>query len=190
MTDRHDDKLTEGMEALSQKLQLDVNVLRDITPDEIQYLLDMCPFLQIVDTVVQYVEEMPPEVQFVQARSGWTILDYGDAMSSSPGERILGMAEYHRKDEDDEGGQGTIWNQAFITATEMVEIAKSRGWHGIQIVDGHRIMKRAAWIKALAAGLSVSGFEPNKEDEKVRARVEMDADSYQTLRHRAMRSNR
>lgn len=183
MTDDRDD-MNEHLDDVSKKLNIDINVLRDISPREIQYLIDMCPYLQIVDTVAHYVDEAPPEVQFITSRSGWTILDYGDAMTSSPGERILGLGEYDRLGEEDEGGTGTIWNQAFLTAAEMAEIAKARGWRGLQIVDGHRIMKRGAWIKALAAGLPVSGFEPSKEDEKVRQRVEMGAEAYEALRHR------
>lgn len=181
MADDHDD-INGQLEDVSKKLNIDINVLRDISPREIQYLLDMCPFLQIVDTVLHFVDEQPPEVQFIEARSRWTILDYGDAMTSSPGNRILGLGSYGRED-DEEGGSGTIWNQAFLTAIEMVEIAKSRGWRGIQVVDGHRIMKRGAWIKALESGLPVSGFEPSQEDERVRQRIEMGAEAYEALRH-------
>lgn len=182
MADDRDD-MNQTLDEVSKKLNIDVSVLREISPREIQYLLDMCPFLQIVDTVLHFVDEAPPEVQFIQARSGWTILDYGDAMTSSPGERILGLAEYDRSGEADESGSGTIWHQAFLTAVEMAEIAKACGWRGIQVVDGHRIMKRGAWIKALASNLPVSGFEPSKEDERVRQRVEMGAEAYEVLRH-------
>ncbi len=182
------DDLLNDFEAVSKKLNIDVDILRDISPAEIQYLLDHCPFLQIVDTVLHYIGETPPEVQFVDAQSGWRILDYGDAMSSSPGEKILGFAEYKRiKDdgEEDGGGQGTIWNQAFITAIEMVELAHLHGWKGIQIVDGHRLMKRGAWIKASQLGLPVVGFEPTEKDEKIRERIDMSPNEYELLRHKA-----
>lgn len=194
MSDDHDDKnkgddIQENLDEVAKKLAIDINVLRDITPEEIQYLLDHCPYLQIVDTVLHYIDEEPPEVQFIDANSGWTIFDYGDAMSSSPGEGILGLSEYKRviKDDDDDkggGGKGTIWNQSFQTAVEMVEIAKSRGWKGIQIIDGHRVMKRGAWIKALQSGLPVVGFEPSEADLKVRERVDMSATDYESLRHK------
>jgi hypothetical protein len=182
--------IQENLDAVSEKLKIDVNVLRDISPEEIQYLLDCCPFLQIVDTVLHYIDEEPPEVQFIDAKSGWKVFDYGDAMSSSPGEMILGMGEYRRvlsgEDGGDEGGggKGTIWNQAFMTASEMVEIAQQRGWKGIQIIDGHRVMKRGAWITALSAGLPVVGFEPTAEDDKVRKRVDMSASEIEALKHK------
>jgi hypothetical protein len=185
MTDKKDD-IGQSLEDISKKLQIDIDVLRKVSPREMQYLLDMCPFLQIVDTVLHYTDQAPPEVQFIEARSGWKILDYGDAMTASPGEHILGLGGYRRVDEDGDesgGGHGTIWNQAFLTATEMVEIAQARGWKGIQMIDGHRVMRRGAWIKALAAGLPVSGFKPTQEDERVRQRVEMDDIAYQTFRH-------
>lgn len=184
------DNIEQDLDEISKKLQIDINVLRDISPEEIQYLLDCCPFLQIVDTVLHYTDEQPPEVQFIDAQSGWTIFDYGDAMSSSPGEGILGFAEYKRLKEGDDddggegGGKGTIWNQAFKTAAEMVEIAKARGWKGIQIIDGHRVMKRGAWITALNIGLPVVGFEPTAEDSKVRARVGMTTSEVEALRHK------
>lgn len=181
------DDIEQNLDEISKKLQIDINVLRDISPEEIQYLLDMCPFLQIVDTVMHYTEEQPPEVQFIEAKSGWKIFDYGDAMCSSPGEGILGFAEYKRLKEggdEDEGGSGTIWNQAFLTAAEMAEIAKARGWKGIQIIDGHRIMKRGAWIRALDIGLPVVGFEPTADDSRVRARVGMSTSEIEALRHK------
>lgn len=183
------DGIQDDLDAISEKLKIDVNVLRDISPEEIQYLLDCCPFLQIVDTVLHYIDEEPPEVQFIEAQSGWKIFDYGDAMSSSPGELILGMAAYRRtlsneEDGDEGGGKGTIWNQAFVTAAQMVEIAQQHGWKGIQIIDGHRVMRRSAWIAALNAGLPVVGFEPTAEDEKVRKRIDMSPSEIEALKHK------
>lgn len=178
MSDDFDDKnshIPDEVKAVADKLNIDVDLFRDISPEEIQYLLDLCPFLQVVDTVLHYVEnEQPPEVQFIKARSGWTILDYGDAMSTSPGKKVLGL--------DDEEGRGTIWHQAWITAVEMIEIAKMRGWAGIQMIDGHRVMKRAAWIKAANEGLPVVGFEPSEEDAHVRNVVDMPATEFELFR--------
>ncbi len=189
----NDDDLGAELEFAAKKLGIDINVLREVSPEEIQYLLDHCPYLQVVDTVLHYIDEDPPEVKLIDAESsGWKILDYGDAMSSSPGENVLGFSEYKRvldKEGNDDGGdggdKGTIWNQAFLTAAEIVSIAKARGWKGIQIVDGHRVMKRGAWIKALQEGMPVVGFEPSSDDEKVRKRVEMDANAYEVLRHKS-----
>lgn len=173
-----------SIQAAAQKLGVDVDLFRDVTPEEIHYLIDMCPYLQVVDTVLHYIDEPPPDVQFIQAKSGWKIFDYGDAMCSSAGERILGLYDSERRDED-EGGDGTIWHQAIITAAEIVEIAKARGWKGLQIIDGHRIMKRSAWIAALKEGLPVVGYEPSEADKKARARITMSDSEYESLRHYA-----
>ncbi len=176
--------IEESIQAAAQKLGVDVDLLRDVTAEEIQYLIDMCPYLQVVDTVLHYIDEPPPDVQFIQAKSGWKIFDYGDAMCSSAGERILNLSDSAQSD-DDEGGDGTIWHQGIITAAEMVEIAKARGWKGLQIIDGHRIMKRSAWIVALREGLPVVGYEPTEADKKARARIAMSDSEYESLRHYA-----
>lgn len=179
--------LNAGVEEIAKRLKVKIDVLRGFSPEEIEYLLDHCPFLQIVDTVLHYIDEEPPAVQFIKATTGWTIYDYGDALSSSPGEKILGLYD-KKNDEDHEGGtSGTIRGQAYLTAAEMVGIAKSRGWKGIQIVDGHIIMKRGAWINALDNGMDVSGFEPDKKDQAVRERVKMSGDDFQVLRSRLRR---
>lgn len=178
--DNKDGQIPDEVKAVADKLNINVDLFRDISPEEIQYLLDLCPFLQIVDTVLHYVgDDQPPEVQFIKARSGWTILDYGDAMSTSPGKKILGLTG-----DEEEGGRGTVWHQAWITAVEMIEIAKMRGWAGIQMMDGHRLMKRAAWAKAANEGLPIVGFEPSEEDVQVRNLVDMPATQFALFRHR------
>lgn len=50
-------------------------------------------------------------------------------------------------------------------------IASERGWRLVTIVDGHKIMKRAAWIKGSELGITVDGFEPTLKDERIRERV-------------------
>lgn len=180
--DNKDGDLQDDIKAVADKLNVDINLFRDISPEEIQYLLNLCPFLQIVDTVLHYIgDDLPPDVQFIKARSGWTILDYGDAMSTSPGKKILGLTD--EEDEAGKGGRGTIWYQAWVTAMEMIEIAKMRGWAGIQVIDGHRLMKRAAWVKASNEGLPVVGFEPSENDVNVRNLVDMPSSEFEVFRH-------
>lgn len=184
--DLHDDlkELDKKIDDVAKRLNIDIHLLRDISFEEIEYLIDHCPYLQIVDTVLHFENEDPPPVQLLESeKSGWTILDYGDAMSSSPGERILGLPKAD-EDEDEGGRGGSIRGQAYLTAMEMVAIAKAHGWQGIQIVDGHIIMKRAAWIAALDNGMSVAGFEPDDKDEAVRERVQMSEGDYEVLRNK------
>jgi len=46
--ENNSDDLEQQIQEASKRLNIDVNVLREISPEEIQYLLDRCPFLQIV----------------------------------------------------------------------------------------------------------------------------------------------
>lgn len=175
---KSDDGIEKTIQEASKKLHIDIDVLREISPEEVQYLLDHCPFLQIVGPEMALEKEA---FKLIQSESGWDIHDYGDALSSSPGRFIFGGGNFriHLDDEDEEGGggdvinpgKGTVVNQAWVTAGEMMTIAHERGWNFITIVDGHRIMKRAAWIKATELGITVDGFEPTLEDERIRERV-------------------
>lgn len=180
----YDDEINE----VARKLHIDPDWARKITPEDIQYLLDHCPFLQMVNPDV---EPESRSVELIPADSGWIIHHYGDAMSSSPGELLYGdyqPGKYNLQD-DEEGdggkgrrGRGTIVRQAFETAMQMVELAQKFGWKNIMIVDGHRIMKRAAWMMAESLGMGVKGFQPNKHDFEVRRRTEMSETQLESLR--------
>lgn len=189
MSDEHNpENFEQQIQEVSKKLHIDVDVLREISPEEIQYLLDRCPFLQIVGPTT---ELEPEEVKIIQSESGWDIHDYGDAISSSPGRLLFGGGNFRiYLDDEDEGGsggdiinpgKGTIRNQAFVTASEMVLMAHERGWDHFTIVDGHLLMKRAAWIKASEQGMTVDGFEPTAEDEKIRDRVLQSGEDFKSL---------
>ncbi|MCB1826837.1 MAG: hypothetical protein KDH94_00330 [Coxiellaceae bacterium] len=168
--------LENTIQEASEKLNIDIDILRAITPEEVQYLLDHCPFLQIVGPEKKIKK---PDVKLIQSDSGWDIHDYGDAMSSSPGRFIFGGGDFRisLEGEDDNGGdvinpgKGTVVNQAWVTAGDMINLAQQKGWKFLTIVDGHAIMKRAAWIKASELGITVDGFEPSLEDERVRKLV-------------------
>jgi len=178
----------------SEKLGVDIDVMREITPEEILYLLDHCPFLQIVNLEVGLGNE---EVSLVKADSGWVIHDYGDALSSSPGRLLFGGGYILSGDEDEEGGggsglvegKGTVHKQAFDTAMQMVEIAHRHGWPGFHTIDGHPMMMRAAWIMAGKLGLQVTGFEPSVHDEQVRERFDLSETEIEALKQK-VRSNK
>lgn len=147
--------------------QLELN--GPIRHEDVEYLLNRYPFLQIISTDPKFPEE-GIQTKLIDAKSGWTIHDYGDAMSASPGELL-----FRRYEEEEEGGEtggtGTIIKQAYITAQEMVKIAASKGWPGIDIVDGTPIMKWATWMAALDRELLLNGYEPTEDDHKKRARL-------------------
>jgi hypothetical protein len=174
------DSIQEEIQQAADKLNIDIKWARGISPEDLLYLLDQCPFLQILDTAPEIKSE-PDPVKFIKSESGWTIHNYGDAMSSSPGKLLFG-GYYQRvnQDEDDEGGggfaqgsgeyiqgKGTIRGQAYVTAAEMIDQAKALGWSGIKIVDGHPWMMRRAWLQANKQGLPVEGFAPTEHDKLI-----------------------
>lgn len=155
-----------------------------IKREDVLYLLNRYPFLQIISTEPAFDTEMEPK--FVQANSGWTIHDYGDAMSASPGELLYSdysqqLKTLEKKEDEDEGeggkggrgviGKGTIINQAFMTAQQMIAIAIEKGWPGVELVDGTELMKWAAWMAAEDNNLTLTGFEPSEADRERRVRI-------------------
>ncbi len=160
---------------------------RKVTPEEIQWLLDHCPFLQM--TAQGYFEPYDEPKIITASSSNWQILDYGNALGSSPGQLIFGGGYFHIHDDDGSGGsgvvnpgKGTIVNQAFMTAQEMVRIAIARGWKGVHLVDYHRLMARSAWMEAMSEGFPVSGFTPDRHDQRVRKVVGMSLEEIKVSR--------
>ena len=174
--DNHDD-FEAQIKLAQERFNLELDYLRYISPEEMLWLLDHCPFLQVVNP--NAVSEDTKAVEIIRAESGWPIHDYGDAISSSPGPLIFGGGFFRiSSDEDDEGGgivnpgKGTLIKQSFDTAFTIAEMAARRGWLTINIIDGHPRMERALWIRAEQLGLTVEGFEPDERDEKVRDLIE------------------
>ncbi len=162
---------------------------RQISPRDVQWLLDHCPFIQIVagggaSTLEQVNVTTAPS-------SNWPICDYGDAMSSSPGPYILGGGYFRVRfdDDEDEGGsgsvnpgKGTIINQAFLTCADLVQMAQDAGWTSIHMVDGHHLMGRALWIHATRSGITVTGFEPDENDLRIQRLLDVGYDELQIKR--------
>ena len=190
-----DPDIEKKIQEASEKLNVDIDWARSISVEEILYLLDHCPFLQIVDTKAALEDQ---KLELVEADSGWVIHNYGDAISSSPGGLLYGGGYFRilfGDEEDDEGGsgivnpgKGTIVKQAFDTAVQMVVMAHQKGWSGIQIVDGHPLMQRAAWIKASQLNMTVEDFTPDQHDLAVRDRVELSENEFEVLRKEILRA--
>jgi len=161
---------------------------RPIAESDIQYILDHWPFLQIGKP--EATEEDKNEVEFFTAMSGWLIHDYGDVISSSPGMYLFGGGYYYIdwEDEEDDGGgdigelarrgivnpgKGTIINQMFWTAIDMVNLAIHRKWKGVHIIGGHPRMQWAAWIQAQKHNLTVTGYTPSEEDIQKAKRLDL-----------------
>ena len=186
----HEIPFNEYVENAANKLNIEVDYLRQISPEEIKYLLDRCPFLQIVDPHIN--EKVDTSFQLLTASTNWDIHSYGDALSSSPAKFMFGGGDYAWHDIDIEQGsgfgdivnpgKGTLIKQAFDTAREMVDLAAQRQWSAVKIIDGHPLMMRSAWIRAGQLGLALSGFVPDVYDEDVRNRLGLSEMEFELLR--------
>jgi hypothetical protein len=152
---------------------------RPVTRSDVRFLVNQYPFLQLVTITPDMADVTNPT--FITAPSGWEIHDYGVALSSSPGKYLLGgyAPLYAGVDEKRNGegtgslepGKGTVFNQAVVTATQMIALAIEKGWPGVEIVGGTDLMKLAAWIAAENREYKLTGFEPTKEDKAKRQRI-------------------
>ena len=166
---------------------------RATTPGDVLYVLNQCPFLQIVNADYSTYGEVNFKVH--RAKSGWDIHDYGDALSVSLGELLYG-GKRSEKEDDDEGGDsgiggldgkgtGTIVKQAVDTTIEMVQMAIDRGWGGLLLIDGHPLMQWAAWMDSYDKGFILQGYEATQQDFEKRERIlriEEFLDSYRQAR--------
>lgn len=140
------------------------------------YLRDRYPYLQMISSKAIVEESMVPK--FRKSPSGWTIHDYGQAMSTSPGKHLFGPGNPELKKEDKgegggEGGEGTgtLRKQSFDTAAAMVKIAIEKGWPGIELVSGTPFMQWAAWMAAQDKNYPLVGYQPSAEAKKRRERI-------------------
>ncbi|MGB6976424.1 MAG: hypothetical protein WBE18_03095 [Gammaproteobacteria bacterium] len=153
---------------------------RPVTHKDVEFLVNQYPFLQLISTNPEMANVMNPK--FITALSGWVIHDYGIALSSSPGNYLLGgyAPLYAKISEDEEGGgsarglepgKGTVVNQTVVTAAQMIALAIEKGWPGVEIVDGTYLMKLAAWMAAEDREYKLTGFEAKEKDKAKRERI-------------------
>lgn len=174
--------------SILDKLQLDLNNWdRPLTDSELEYLFDRFTHIQIATPNDPKLPAYnPPKI--VTSRSGWAILNYGNAISSSPGEYLFNYAggpqrskgkktdifDLTAKDEDeDDGGSdiGTLSKQRFDTANDIIQEALKNGWDSIHIVDGDPNFIWAIWAQAQEHDLAVTGYKFSKEEHERRERV-------------------
>lgn len=148
-----------------------------VRANDIAYLAKRWQFLQLVDLGGDQKSLEKPEL--ITAKSGWTIINYGDAMATSPGKYLFGGGYFriHSSDDDEGGGgivnphKGTLVKQAFDSVAEMIQLVKTLGWVGAQIIDGHPDMQRAAWVEACRIGVRLEGYTPDMKAEEMRRRA-------------------
>jgi hypothetical protein len=146
---------------------------RPVSHQEVEYLLGIYPYLQMISSEAVWEEEIIP--RFKTASSGWVIHDYGQAMSTSPGKYLFGPGNPELREEEEEGGSetgtGTIITQSYITAEAMIEFAMEKGWPGVEVVAGTPFMQWAAWMAAQDRGYKLVGYEPTEKEKKKRERI-------------------
>lgn len=160
-----------------QRLGMQEPTIEEVRPSDISYLAERWQFLQVVESTGNQVRLENPEL--ITAKSGWTIVNYGDAMATSPGKWIFRGGYWQislNEDDDDDGGivnpgKGTIHKQAFDSAAEMIQLAQQFEWGGVQIVDGHPNMQEAAWVEACRIGVRMDGFVADVKAEIKRRRI-------------------
>lgn len=168
------DEHAEQLRTLGVKISTE-----DVSPEQVLYLLDHYPFIQLLNSDPHF--ENFEGVKVTQASStGWQIHDLGDALSSSPGEYLyqsgtfFGSPPFDQSEGDESGnglrGQGTIYKMSFLTAQELVAMAKDR-WEGIYIVAGSPYIKWCVWAEAEISKVSIYGYEPQKADKDRQVRL-------------------
>jgi hypothetical protein len=171
--------------SILDKLKLDLNNWdRKLTDTELEYLFDRFTHIQIATPSSPNLPSYTPP-KIMTSRSGWAILNYGNAIASSPGEYLFNYAgipqHTHMKaknpslqgQDDDEGGTGigTLSKQRFITAEDIVAQALKNGWKSIHIVDGDPKFIWAIWAHAQEKNIAVTGYKFGKEEQERRDRV-------------------
>lgn len=107
-----------------------------------------------------YPLEPPPDTtgfkkpKIIKVEGGWTVFDYGDSLSTSPGE--------------DYGSYCT--GKLIRTAQEMIKILESRGVTKVGFL-GHDVARRAAWIECLEHNIAIINYEPTDFDWDIRYRI-------------------
>lgn len=144
----------------------------EITQQELANILQKYAFVQIFNPEALGDNS---DIRFIRSRSGWLILNYGNAMSTSPGEMLYYHGTYTT---DEEGslqricsGLGTNTMQIINTAADMVRIAKEEKWPSIHIVGGHPLATWGIWKSAMDLDMAITGYTPDEEDKAKYQRI-------------------
>lgn len=171
-------KRAEGLPVIG----LDID--RPIAPTDIDFIKKRYAFIQIINPDATE-EESFDSIKIIKAKSGWTILHYGTAISSSPGDTLFGVSDKYRLDENGNytpvnTGKGTRIKQIIDTAVEIIRLTQKssddtgdeggsgkevkKSWPSIYIVSGQDDFIWAIWAAAQEYKLEVQGYTPSKQD--------------------------
>lgn len=93
-------------------------------------------------------------VKIIPLENGWNIRDYGDCLSTSPGDQY--------------GGYCT--GKLIITAQHMIDILAKRGVTKVGFL-GHDVARRAAWVECVDQNIEIINYEASIFDVEVRNRI-------------------
>ena len=152
-------------------LEFNPSSIGEIKHNDIIYICDhVYPFLQVASLEHNLTNA---EIDVIEAKNGWKMIDYGEVLCASA-----------PHDKNNSMGGGTIVQQQFDVAFEMMELVKQRHWGkaadevgseggegelkpvSAQILGGTPMMQRFAWFAAKALGINLDGFAPTEEDQK------------------------
>lgn len=116
------------------------------------------PFVQLINSNAVFFDNQ--EIKFIQTPQGWSIHDYGQALS---------VAAPHNNNQlyaiIDSAVQAKI-------IQEIGKIIMQKEWTAVEIIAGTAVMKKYLWIESKRAKFELAGYTPNESDEKSCKRLE------------------
>lgn len=134
------------------------NAYNSVSTDDNQNLCDnIYPFIQLINSNAIFFDN--EEIKFIQLPGGWTVHDYGQALS---------IVTPH----NDNQKHAIIHSS--IQAKIMQEIAKiimQKEWTAVEIIAGTNTMKKYLWLESQRARFTLTGYEPSESDQKACERL-------------------
>jgi hypothetical protein len=131
----------------------------NITKEQVAALIQRYHFLQIYGPGGKSLDAI--ECIRVES-SAITVLNYGDAMTTSAGAAIYDTQPPSDVTENYLGG--TIVARMWNTARAMALKAKEMGWENIHVVDGSSLMKTAMLVHANEVDLAITPADYSKAE--------------------------
>ena len=169
-------------------------VQRKPSAEDIAYLRRQCPFLEVVGVMLDDDAEVVVTAiktehdafskaidegvygipALIELKSSWSIHYWPKTETYPPAMTIAAssmLGETQPLVSEEPISNGTVSTYAFHAAAEMVLLALTKSWQGIQIVNGDALMQWALWAVAERNHLPVYGYEPDGDDQAKAERV-------------------
>lgn len=122
------------------------------TPADIEYLCNnYYPFVQLINSEAIFDEEV--QIKFITTSFGWTIHDYGDAISTSASHDIKNR-------------MGSDTTKQIDAAYEIAKLIATKGWTAIEFIAGSALLQHLLWITSKRYNFQIKGYAPTAEEEK------------------------